>query len=131
AAACGGLRSAPDHRTRRALLHLSYSCAPQITHTTLVTHDPNTEPDPALLGHLGLALGHPALDLHGASNGVHDTRKFRQEAVAGVLDDAAAMFGDFRIDQLPEMRFEARVRTFLVYSHQAGVSGDISGENGC
>src|SRR5215472_4934514 len=41
AAACGGLRSAPDHRTRRALLHLSYSCAPQITHTALVTHDPN------------------------------------------------------------------------------------------
>src|SRR6516162_6363572 len=32
AAACGGLRSAPDHRTRRALLHLSYSCAPQIIH---------------------------------------------------------------------------------------------------
>ena len=27
AAACGGLRSAPDCRTRRALLHLSYSCA--------------------------------------------------------------------------------------------------------
>src|SRR5215468_10354614 len=40
-AACGGLRSAPDCRTRRALLHLSYSCAPQITHTALVTHDPN------------------------------------------------------------------------------------------
>jgi hypothetical protein len=29
-----------DHRTRRALLHLSYSCAPQITHAALVTHDP-------------------------------------------------------------------------------------------
>src|SRR5262249_54530539 len=40
AAACGGLRSAPDHRTRRALLHLSYSCAPQITPPALVTHDP-------------------------------------------------------------------------------------------
>src|SRR5262249_7285795 len=40
AAACGGLRSAPDHRTRRALLHLSYSCAPQIAHTALVTHGP-------------------------------------------------------------------------------------------
>src|SRR6201997_230022 len=26
AAACGGLRSAPDCRTRRAFLHLSYSC---------------------------------------------------------------------------------------------------------
>src|SRR6516164_7932111 len=40
AAACGGLRSAPDHRTRRALLHLSYSCAPQTTRAALVTHDP-------------------------------------------------------------------------------------------
>ena len=38
AAACGGLRSAPDCRTRRALLHLSYSCAPQTTHAALVTH---------------------------------------------------------------------------------------------
>jgi hypothetical protein len=29
-AACGGLRSAPDCRPRRALLHLSYSCAPPV-----------------------------------------------------------------------------------------------------
>src|SRR5262245_29981303 len=40
AAACGGLRSAPDCRTRRALLHLSYSCAPPILTSALVTHDP-------------------------------------------------------------------------------------------
>src|SRR5262245_32881287 len=40
AAACGGLRSDPDHRTRRALLHLSYSCAPQTTQAALVTHGP-------------------------------------------------------------------------------------------
>src|SRR5262249_31420138 len=40
AAACGGLRSAPDRRTRRALLHLSYSCAPPILASALVTHDP-------------------------------------------------------------------------------------------
>src|SRR5262249_41973584 len=39
-AACGRLRSAPDRRTRRALLHLSYSCAPPILATALVTHDP-------------------------------------------------------------------------------------------
>jgi hypothetical protein len=36
-AACGGLRPVPDHRPRRALLHLSYSCAPP-THAALVTH---------------------------------------------------------------------------------------------
>jgi len=41
AAACGGLRSAPDCRTRRALLHLSYSCAPLVLMTALVTHDPD------------------------------------------------------------------------------------------
>src|SRR6266700_8342649 len=29
-AACGGLRSTPDCRPRRALLHLSYSCAPAV-----------------------------------------------------------------------------------------------------
>jgi len=40
AAACGGLRSAPDCRIRRALLHLSYICAPPILRTALVTHDP-------------------------------------------------------------------------------------------
>src|SRR6201997_3747632 len=38
AAAYGGLRSAPDCRTRRALLHLSYSCASPVLMTVLVTH---------------------------------------------------------------------------------------------
>src|SRR6516162_7063344 len=40
AAACGGLRSAPDRRTRRALLHLSYSSAPPFGPVMLVTQDP-------------------------------------------------------------------------------------------
>ena len=40
AAACGGLRSAPDCRTRRALLHLSYSCVSPFGPALLVTHDP-------------------------------------------------------------------------------------------
>src|ERR1700730_14797426 len=40
AAACSGLGSALDCRTRRALLHLSYSCASPFGPATLVTHDP-------------------------------------------------------------------------------------------
>src|SRR6201993_2245845 len=40
-AACGGLRSAPDCRPRRALLHLSYSYAPPCGRAILVTQDPN------------------------------------------------------------------------------------------
>src|ERR1700719_3140257 len=39
-AACGGLRSTPDCRPRRALLHLSYSCAWPFGPTMLVTQDP-------------------------------------------------------------------------------------------
>ena len=62
AAACGGLRSAPDPRTRRALLHLSYSCAPQTTHAALVTHAPfRTLPAGRRAGRIGWipALGTP------------------------------------------------------------------------
>src|SRR5262249_57054383 len=40
-AACGGLRSAPDCRTRRALPHLLYSCASPFGQALLVTQDPN------------------------------------------------------------------------------------------
>src|SRR5258707_2280398 len=39
-AACGGLRSTPDCRPRRALLHLSYSCAWPFGPAMLVTQDP-------------------------------------------------------------------------------------------
>src|SRR5437667_10568411 len=51
AAACGGLGSAPDRRTRRALLHLSYSCASPELMTMLVTHDPNRSSADDLLDH--------------------------------------------------------------------------------
>src|SRR5664280_3126681 len=39
-AACGGLRSTPDCRSRRALLHLSYSCIPPFGPAIFVTQDP-------------------------------------------------------------------------------------------
>src|SRR4249920_766594 len=40
-AACGGLRSAPDCRPRRAFLHLSYSYASPCGPALLVTQDPS------------------------------------------------------------------------------------------
>jgi hypothetical protein len=39
-AACGGLRPTSDCRSRRVLLHLSYSCASPCGPATLVTHSP-------------------------------------------------------------------------------------------
>src|SRR5713226_7725799 len=42
-AACGGLRSTPDCRPRRALLHLSYSCASPCG--PAITRDTRPKPD--------------------------------------------------------------------------------------
>jgi hypothetical protein len=39
------------------------------------------------------------------------------------------VLGDFRLDQLPEMRSEPRVRPFLIRSHQARVSRHVGGED--
>ena len=52
-----GLGSAPDRRTRRALLHLSYSCASPVLMTMLVTHDPMQkcrQPQTGSLAHVNL-----------------------------------------------------------------------------
>src|ERR1700719_4317041 len=46
-ATCGGLRSTPDCRTRRVLLHLSYSCASPFGPALLVTQDPKRSSMPS------------------------------------------------------------------------------------
>src|SRR5947208_608989 len=50
-AACGGLRSTPDCRPRRALLHLSYSCATPCGPAILVTQGQKL-PSQRLFNHL-------------------------------------------------------------------------------
>src|SRR5437016_10819173 len=63
-----------------------------------VNSDP--ESDEAVGSDLGIALRHTALHGQRAAHGVDDARKLDQDAVAGGLDDAAAMHRDGRIDQL-------------------------------
>jgi hypothetical protein len=53
-------------------------------------------------------------ELSGAAHGVHNTRKFCQRAVAGVLYGTAPVLLDLRLHQLHEMRFEPFVRAFLI-----------------
>ena len=91
--------------------------------------DPDAEPNPALFGHLWLALGHTALDLRGATHGIHHTRKLGQEAVAGVLYDPASVLGDLRIDQFPEVGLEPFMRPFLVGAHQPRIRNYVCGED--
>jgi hypothetical protein len=91
--------------------------------------DADPELDPPVLGHFGFAVDHCALDLGGTAHGIHRARKFHQQAVAGVLNDAAAVLLDLRINQLAQMCFEAFVRPLLVDSHQPRVARNIGGED--
>jgi hypothetical protein len=59
---------------------------------------PDAEPDPALLRHLRLAVDHSTLDLYSAANCVHNTRKFREQAVSGVLHSPAPVLRNLQID---------------------------------
>ena len=64
-----------------------------------------------------------------APNSIHDTRKLRKEAVAGVLYDAAPVLRDLRVDQFLEVGFEPFVGAFFIRSHKAGVPRHIGGED--
>jgi len=58
-------------------------------------------------------------------------REVDQQAVARTLDDAAAMGGDVRLDQLAEMGLQPLQRAFLVDVHQPAVAGYVGREDGC
>jgi adenylate cyclase len=60
---------------------------------------------------------------------VRKAGKFGQQPVAGVLYGTAPVFPDLRLDQLPEMRFQAFVRPLLVRPHQTRVSRHVGGED--
>src|SRR5205823_2089326 len=53
------------------------------------------------------------------------TRELDQHAVAGGLDDAAAVLGYCGVDQVATMGFEPRERAFLVLPHRPAVARDV------
>src|SRR5262249_3309344 len=114
-------------QTRRDVHPLAKDVLALGSHITKV--DAHAEPDPPLLGHLGFAVSHPALNLNGTADGIHNARKFCQEAVAGVLYDPAPVLPDLGVDQFSEIRFQAFVGAFFVHSHKAGIRGHIGGKD--
>src|SRR6266404_4231183 len=60
--------------------------------------DANAKLDPPGRRNVGVASGHPALNLDPAQHRVGDAVEFDQHAVASSLDDSAAVLGDGRID---------------------------------
>jgi hypothetical protein len=64
------------------------------------------ELDPFVLGHLGIALDHPPLNLYSAPQRIHHASEFDQHAVPGGLYDPPAMFGDLGVNQGAPMGLE-------------------------
>ena len=56
--------------------------------------DADAEFDARLVGRAAVAVGHAGLDLDGAAHRLDDAGELDQQAVAGALDDAAAVVGD-------------------------------------
>src|SRR5262245_49273621 len=92
--------------------------------------DADTKGDLPVFGNVDVALGHRALDFHGATHGIDRACKFDQCPVARGLDDTAAMFGDFGIDKFAPARLERSKSAFFVDAHQPAVAGDIGCEDG-
>src|SRR6202022_401768 len=76
-----------------------------------------------------VASCHPPLDLGSAQHRVGDAVELEQHAVAGGLDDAAAVLRDGGIDELDPMGLETRECPRLVDLHQPTVADHVGGED--
>ena len=93
--------------------------------------DADAELNPPRRRNVGIAPRHPALDLGRAQHRISDALELDQHAIAGCLDDAAAVLGDGGIDELKPMGLETRERPRLVDLHQPAVADHVGGEDCC
>jgi hypothetical protein len=91
--------------------------------------DADAKADAFGLQPVGVPVRHSLLDYDGAAHGVDDRGELDQNAVAGGLEDAAAVLGDQRIDQFAPIAFESGEGSLLVRSHQPRIAGDIGTED--
>jgi len=92
--------------------------------------DADTELNLLLVWHLGIALGHSALDIKSAANRVHYAAELSQQSISGVLDDPPTVLSDLGIDERAQMVLKPGVRPFFVQAGQPAVTGYIGRENG-
>jgi hypothetical protein len=91
--------------------------------------DADAQLDAALRRDTRVPLGHHLLHLDRAAHRIDNAGKFHQQAVAGGLDDAAAVLVDQRIDQFSSVALESGERSFLINAHQPRISDDIGAED--
>lgn len=67
-----------------------------------------------------------AMELHRSPNRLDRAWKLRQEAIAGIVYDAAPMSGDCRMDGPRQQRAQFGVGSFLVIVHEPRIASHIS-----
>ena len=64
-----------------------------------------------------------------AFDGIDHAAEFGQQAVAGQLEDAAVMSGDFGFEEVFPVRAQALERVRLIILHEAAVADDVDRED--
>ena len=77
-----------------------------------------------------VAFGHRPLYQDGTFDRIDDAAELRQQAIAHQLEDAAAVLGDLRLEQLLAVRPQAVERPRFVLLHEAAVADHVGGEDG-
>ena len=90
--------------------------------------DADAQLDAVLGRRAGVAPGHFVLHFDGTAQCIHHAGELDQEPVAGGLDEAAAVLGEFRIEELAAQRFEAFESAAFVGADQPGVARHIGCE---
>jgi hypothetical protein len=90
--------------------------------------DADAELNTLLIWYLGIAPGHPSLNVKSAAHCVHHASKLGQQSISGMLDDPAAMFGNLGVDNGAEMVLKLGVGALLVHAGQPAVAGHIRGQ---
>jgi len=77
----------------------------------------------------GTSPAGPSMDFDRAEHCVDHAAELDDAAVAGALDDAAAMDGDRGVDQIASQRPEPRERAILIGAGKPAVSDDVGDQD--
>ena len=81
-------------------------------------------------GDVGIALGHPFLQLDGAFDGTDGARELDEDAIAHQLENATAVPGHQRLQHVLAACPQRFQRARLIFGHEATVPHDIGGKYG-
>src|SRR5262249_2695831 len=109
------------HSTRFALVLDTRRYVDAVTEDVVAFDDDITDIDADTKRNVRSVIGgprpHAVLDLSGAGDGVDDTGKFDQQAIAHRLEDASFMTSDCGINDTGSMRFQGPERPHSINAH--------------